>query len=468
MENMNQKDNSQLNNGEAMSGEKKKQLIRETITGRRVTPGSMARLAGLFAVCGAAFGLCAALTFCGVRALGNAAEARSEDKGASAEEADLEETAPDSDEGGAVTEAESQTDSADASGDTDANGNKGSTDDAGVSESEADIEDSEQKYAKAYESIMEFRRTAAKKASGHIVSITGTSTGTTWFDSMASSSQTFAGLILSVGTDEILVLTTAEAAKAESFKVCFSSGPAVDAYVKQLSEKDNLAVLAVSAKNGVDESILNEISGIEFAGIREIENGEPVIAVGAPLGTVGSYSFGSIGYISEGEAGFDIDQNIFYANVNADVGHGTFIVDYDGRLVGIAAANDESIASGSGLTRIVSATSLLGTINNLKQGKQIAYAGIKGTEVTFDMRYSGIPDGIYVTDVDHGSAAYAAGIMRGDIVSEINGQTVATMEELSRIIRQCGPEQQIKLKVMRSGSSGSYSGIDFSLKLEVR
>ena len=70
--------------------------------------------------------------------------------------------------------------------------------------------------------------------------------------------------------------------------------------------------------------------------------------------------------------------------------------------------------------------------------------------------------------MDHGSAAYIAGIMRGDIVSEINGQAVTAMDEISRVIRKCEPGQQIKLKVMRSGSNGGYSSIDFNLVLGER
>ncbi len=458
---------------------KKKQLIKETITGRRLTPGNIARIVGVFAVCGAAFGLCAALTFCGAKALSNAASehtdrqnAQSMEEGRAKEENDSEEN---------VENEKKQNDSEAESNGSEETG----ADNTVIQKSEAaeteeiredyknDNRDESQNEAneesrEAYDNITKLKKQAAEKAGKHLVSITGTSTGTTWFDNIASSSQNFAGVILSIGSDEILILTTADAAKAETFKVSFGSGTAVDAYVKQFSQKDDLAVLAVSAKNGMDEIVLSELESIEFAGIRDIDNGEAVIAIGAPLGTIGSYSFGDIGYISEGEEDFDVTQNVFYAEVNADVSRGTFIVDYDGHLLGIAAENDKGSASGKSLARIISGTSLLGTINNLKQGNKIAYAGIKGTEVTFDMRYSGIPDGIYITDVDHGSAAYTAGIMRGDIVSEINGQTVTAMDEISRIIRKCEPGQQIKLKVMRSGSNGSYSSMDFSLTLGER
>ena len=462
-----------------MNDEKKKPLIKETITGRKLTPGSIARIIGIFAACGAAFGLCAALTFCGARALGDASSQNAEVKKAqSAAEDHTEEYSGDEKD---VKNEKSQNESLEEGGDSNETGSENTV----ISESEAAEagetdendktydreeaqEESDEKSQDVYKSITRQKKQAAEKAKKHLVSITGTYTGTTWFDSIASSSQNYAGVILSIGSDEILILTTADAAKAETFKVSFGSGTAVDAYVKQFSEKDDLAVLAVSAKNGMDEVILNELESIKFAGIRDIDNGESVIAIGAPLGTIGSYSFGDIGYICEGEESFDVTQNVFYAEVNADVSRGTFIVDYDGHLLGIAAEGGEGSASGKSLARIVSGTSLLGTINNLKQGNKIAYAGIKGTEVTFDMRYSGIPDGIYITDVDHGSAAYIAGIMRGDIVSEINGQAVTAMDEISRVIRKCEPGQQIKLKVMRSGSNGGYSSIDFNLVLGER
>ena len=148
--------------------------------------------------------------------------------------------------------------------------------------------------------------------------------------------------------------------------------------------------------------------------------------------------------------------------------NGTFVVDCEGRFLGVASPDSGSIVTNTGISRIISCSSLLGTINHLKQGNGIAYAGIKGSAVNFDMRYSGIPDGVYVTDVKRDSAAYNAGIMRGDIISEIDEQEVLSMDALTRAIRKYAPGDTIDITARRSGSNGSYKTIHFKAVLGER
>ena len=449
--------------------ESKKSLITETITGRKITTGALMRAIGMCASGGLVFGLCAALTFCGVNAISGANEKHAGQAESSTEQSssdnseDNESSTGKPDNGNASAEEAGQ---ASEDGDEGAAALEQSTEYQGTAHSEEDSS-ADNAYIHAYDSIEELRERVAEEISRKLVSIKATSTGTTWFDSVAQSTDTLSGVILNVGQDEILILTSSEADNSESLKVSFFNGVTVDAYVKQTSERDGLSVLAVSAKSGIDEGMLKELESIETGSRQSVSLGEPVIAVGAPLGAVGSYSFGDIGYVNADEAGFDADEDVFYADVSADKTKGTFIIDLDGRLIGIAADNDGSIVNEK-LTRAVNISSLLGTLSSLKQGKQIAYAGIKGAAVSFDMRYSGIPEGIYITEVDHKSAAYETGIMRGDIITEADEETVSGMDDMERIIRQHRPGDSLKLRLKRSGSNGSYTEVDFTVTLGVR
>ena len=458
-----------------LNTENVKNLIKETITGRKMTPDRLAKSAGAAALCGAAFGLAAALTFCGVSAISNmAAENAARSEAEKNTESDAENGQQESD--AALPQEES---SGSTAGEGTGAGNDGNA--SGESSGEAVTEgestsqheegasgDNRPKYMRAYDSIMELREKVVRDTAKYMVNINATSTGTTWFENVASSTRSYAGVIISVGDDEILILTSAEAAESESLRVSFENSVTVDAYVKQVSTTDDLAVLAVSAKNGMEDGMLKDMESIEFASMKAVKNGEPVIAVGAPLGAVGSYSFGDISYINEAESGFDVEQSVFYADLNTDAEKGTFIVDCEGRLIGIASADPGSTVSGTTLSRIISSSSLLSTISYLKRGRTIAYAGIKGAEVSFDMRYSGMPEGVYVTDVAHDSAAYNAGIMRGDIISEIDDQEISDMEELTRALRKCEPGDEIKLAAKRSGQNGSYTTVRFTLTLGSR
>ena len=45
-------------------------------------------------------------------------------------------------------------------------------------------------------------------------------------------------------------------------------------------------------------------------------------------------------------------------------------------------------------------------------------------------------DGVVVVRVEDGSAAAEAGVQRGDVIKQLNGQTVATMPDFERLTRE--------------------------------
>ena len=49
-------------------------------------------------------------------------------------------------------------------------------------------------------------------------------------------------------------------------------------------------------------------------------------------------------------------------------------------------------------------------IELLSNGKNVPYLGVSGVEVSSEMQGQGIPQGVYVKEVDAGSPAMAAGI----------------------------------------------------------
>ncbi len=306
------------------------------------------------------------------------------------------------------------------------------------------------------------RDSAIESSQKYFVTVSATSTGTTWFDNEESNTETFSGVITTVGRNEILILTTSGAAQSESVRVKFHNGVSVDAFVKQFSNEDGLCVLAVSTESGLDEHMLDELEGIEFAARETIENGEAVIACGSPLGVSGSYSFGDIGYINDSEAGYDVSQRVAYTDALSDAGRGTFFIDYEGRLIGIVGTGAGSSGVDDGLSRIVTCYSLNDTVNALKAGAKIAYTGVMGADVTFDMKYSGIPEGCYVTGVDQDSPAYTAGIMRGDIISSVNGDEIGGMGDYQRAIRRLDPGASLEI-ILKRPAAGEYRDMTFTV-----
>lgn len=504
-------DKNRISSTENGENRDKKSLITEKITGRKLTLSRAGKYTAVAAMCGAAFGLAAALTFCGVNMLSNMSYGAG-DKTSKADEQlhmtdmegndvmppvgsepeSMDETGVSIDPEGlgeaadGALEAQGQTvddvsaGNTDINGDPDTNDNTVSpaddgltgqaheTDSAGVSSGPGTgigagelNRDGDDEVA-AEQSFGEMRASAIENTQKYFVTVSATSTGTTWFDNEESNTETFSGVITTVGRNEILILTTSGAAQSESVRVKFHNGVSVDAFVKQFSNEDGLCVLAVSTESGLDEHMLDELGGIEFAARETIENGEPVIACGSPLGISGSYSFGDIGYINDSEAGYDVSQRVAYTDARSDAGRGTFFIDYEGRLIGIAGMGAGSSGVDDGLSRIVTCYSLNDIVNALKAGEKIAYTGVMGADVTFDMKYSGIPEGCYVTGVDQDSPAYTAGIMRGDVISSVNGDEISGMGDYQRAIRRLDPGASVEI-ILKRPAAGEYRDMTFTV-----
>ena len=67
----------------------------------------------------------------------------------------------------------------------------------------------------------------------------------------------------------------------------------------------------------------------------------------------------------------------------------------------------------------------------------------------------GVPLGAFVSNVTEGSAAAQAGLVRGDIITAINGEEVSSMAELKEEISYYAAGETVELTVMQ-GSPGGY------------
>ena len=97
-----------------------------------------------------------------------------------------------------------------------------------------------------------------------------------------------------------------------------------------------------------------------------------------------------------------------------------------------------------------------------------ANKGVLGiTGVNVEAQYSevyGIPMGFYVSSVTDNSGAAAAGLVRGDIITAINGETVETMEELKEEMNYYKAGDVVTLTIMQ-GSPTGYQSKDVQVTL---
>ena len=66
----------------------------------------------------------------------------------------------------------------------------------------------------------------------------------------------------------------------------------------------------------------------------------------------------------------------------------------------------------------------------------------------------GLPEGVYVSSVTEGTGAAQAGLVRGDIITAINGEEVASMLELKEELSYYAAGTTVELTIMQGSPTG--------------
>ena len=96
-----------------------------------------------------------------------------------------------------------------------------------------------------------------------------------------------------------------------------------------------------------------------------------------------------------------------------------------------------------------------------KQG----YLGITGVNVVAEyVELYDAPEGVYVSSVMEGTGADEAGLVRGDIITAINGEKVSSMDELKEELSYYEAGTTIEVTIMQ-GSPTGYQAKNVEIKL---
>ena len=97
--------------------------------------------------------------------------------------------------------------------------------------------------------------------------------------------------------------------------------------------------------------------------------------------------------------------------------------------------------------------------------KDHGYLGISCINVTSELSENfAMPEGVFVALVYEGTGADRAGLVRGDIITAINGVTVANQDELNTQTSYYKAGETVELTIMQ-GSPTGYQARDVSLTL---
>lgn len=213
-------------------------------------------------------------------------------------------------------------------------------------------------------------------------------------------------------------------------------------------EQTDLAVIKIE-KTGLTAAELGDSSSVQV--------GEFCMAVGNALGLGDSVTSGIISAVNREVT--DSDNNKYTAiQTDAAINSGNSggaLVNSKGQVIGI---NTLKIA-GNGVEGIGFAIPINSTKDIYEQLIQYSkvkrpYVGIGGINLDKDMseRYD-LVVGVYVKTVDDFSAAEKAGLRVGDVITEVEGTKITTMDEINEIKNKKSIGDTMKLKVYRDGKT---------------
>ena len=242
------------------------------------------------------------------------------------------------------------------------------------------------------------------------------------------------------------------------------NGKTLEAKLVGADSSSDVAVLKVDT----DE----ELTAIELGDSDTIRTGEWVMSIGSPFGLEQSVATGIISATSRSQitssdssssssSAVRIYPNMIQTDAAINPGNsGGALVNENGQLIGINTLIQSSSGNYSGVGFAIPVNYAIGIARDLIEGKSPTYAqlGVSCTSITETIakRYGfGVSSGAYVSEVTSGSGAEAAGIKKGDIITEFEGEQVTSSSDLTLDVRKKNVGDKVTVKFVRDGSEQS-------------
>ena len=317
------------------------------------------------------------------------------------------------------------------------------------------IIDSRAYTAADYQKIYGMLNDTAAKASKSVAVVTRITADSTWYGEEYENSGKAPGLIVAEHDKQILILCEDQAVQgADEITVTFPDGTLMKGKTVGIDTVSGYAVVGVDGTK-ISDSARQNFAIAELGSSKQSNlTGTPVIALGAPAGTVGSVSYGIVTSTSTSLDVIDASYKLLTTDIYGSSAASGVLINLSGQVLGIIDM-DYNGADMKNMISAVGITDMKALIGQLSNGEKPAYLGIHGADVPENVtKEQGVPQGAYVRKVEEGSPAMAAGVISGDVITEFDGTSITTWSELLTKLRSHQPGDDVKLKVQRTGNDG--------------
>jgi len=254
-----------------------------------------------------------------------------------------------------------------------------------------------------------------------------------------------------VSSDGYILTNNHVVDKATDIKVMLADKRQLTGKVVGTDPKTDIAVVKIEATG---------LPTITFGDSSKLHVGDYAFAIGNPFGVGETATMGIIS--ATGRAGLDIEKYEDFIQTDAAINPGNSggaLLNARGELIGINTAILSGRSGGNqGIGFAIPINMAKYVMDQiLKHGKVVrGYIGVGIQEVTPSLAKAfNVPaeKGALVSDVQSGTPGAKAGLQRGDVITEINGQPVDGPNDLRLKVGSMTPGTTVRLKVDRSGKT---------------
>lgn len=306
---------------------------------------------------------------------------------------------------------------------------------------------------------------AVDKAADAVVGITNIQTRSFWNENTSQTAGTGSGVIYKKDGNKAYVVTNHHVIEgAQSIEVTLNDGTKIEARLKGSDIWTDLAVLEMDGKD------VKTVA--EFGNSDALRTGEPVIAIGNPLGPTFSGSV-TQGIISGLERAIPVDINqdgvvdwqaeVLQTDAAINPGNsGGALINITGQVIGINSMKiAQSAVEGIGLAIPINyAIPIIDDLENFGEVKR-PYMGLQLQSVNEIPAYhqqetlklpKDVKDGVAIKQVEPNSPAAQAGLRELDVIVEMDGDKISDVIDLRKHLynkKKIG--DQLEIKFYRNG-----------------
>ena len=261
------------------------------------------------------------------------------------------------------------------------------------------------------------------------------------------------------------ILTNAHVVEnADRVTVILKDGRSFDGEVAGVDEVTDLAVVKINIRGeGLPTAPLGNSD--------QVQVGDWAIAVGNPLGLDNTVTLGIVSTLNRSSAMVGIpDKRLDFIQTDAAINPGNSggpLLNERGEVIGI---NTAIRANAMGIGFAIPINQAKDIMPILERGEQVShpYLGVQIASLTPDLarRSNSDPNstvtlpevnGVLIVGVVPNSPAASAGLRRGDVVTQIEGQPVTTADQLQSMVDRSRTGQSLRLTVKRGNQTQQLS-----------